>query len=318
MKSLSVLMSIFNETETQIKESVSSVLSQGYKDLELIIILDRPEREAEIRNLISELDDGRIIFDKNEHNIGLALSMNKAARLAQAKVFARMDADDISLPGRFQREMEIINTGLYDLVFSNYNTFDDVSNTVNVIDVEGDSVDPVSLWKEVSLWPNIIHHPTVMFTRAIFEQVGGYRDFPCSQDSDLWLRMAETGCRFYKIGDPLLNYRVNPKSITNSRWVLQQLTCHYIFELSVQRLNKGVDTYSYDNYQFYLSRWGVNDESVRDQLRKSTDVLAQAKELKKGGHRILALLQRTRVFLTSKIYRRHYCFYLKKLYLLHK
>ncbi len=307
----SVLMSIYNESLEQIKESVLSILSQDYDDFELIIVLDKPER-TDVKALLDEFNDTRIVFLINEKNIGLALSMNIAASRATSNFFIRMDADDVCLQGRFRRELDILSTGEYDLVFTNYDIIDEKSELFRESRVEEDITDSQRLARMVSLNPSMIHHPTVAFTRHIFEKAGGYRNFPCSQDADLWLRMAENGCRFYKIGSSYLRYRMNPQSVTNKRWYLQQLTCHYIFELSVQRLTGQQDSYSSEDYQNYLNRFKVNDEDAEQELKEAVSLLSQSAAYYSNGSRFKALLLRARVFFISSIYRRHYCFLVKK------
>ena len=312
----SVLMSIYNETVEQIKESVSSVLSQDFVDFELIIVLDKPDRD-DVQDVLTSFSDKRIRFYKNEKNVGLALSMNKVAELAQANIFIRMDADDVCLPGRFKREIEIIETGDFDFVFSNYNDIDLNSCIIRNSAYEDDISDTSVTRRMVSLNPSIIHHPTVMFTKDIFERAGGYRDFPCSQDSDMWLRMAEKGCRFYKLGTPYLNYRVNPNSVTSKRWYQQQLTCHYIFELSVQRLLKGNDSYSYEDYHRYLDKFKVSDEKAKEALHKAVDNLLYSANAENDGHRLQSLWLKTKVIFISNVYRRHIYYLIRKKTLLH-
>ena len=307
----SVLMSIYNETEEQIRESVTSVLSQDFSDFEFIIVLDKPERN-DMESVLEGFKDSRIVFRRNENNIGLAMSMNKAASLAKSNVFIRMDADDICLPGRFKKEFDILQSGNYDFVFSNYDVINQNSEIISESKTEDDISDSRYLYQKVSLDPSIIHHPTVMFTRAIFERAGGYRDFPCSQDSDLWLRMAENGCRFYKLGQSYLRYRANPNSVTNKRWYQQQLTCHYILELSVQRLTKCNDDYSLDNYHQYLKRFNVDDEHAKNKLRDAVNLLSESAVASASGKKLRSLRLRAHVFLMSKVYRRHILFLMKK------
>lgn len=310
-------MSIYNETADQIRESVTSVLSQDFSDFELIIVLDKPER-TDVESVLEEFNDSRIVFDKNEKNIGLALSMNRAASLAKSNIFIRMDADDVCLPGRFKREIEIIETGNYDFVFSNYDIIDEASQLIKGAKPEEDISDTGILFTMVSLDPSIIHHPTVLFTKDIFEKAGRYRNFPCSQDSDLWLRMAENGCRFYKIGQSYLRYRITPNSVTHKRWYQQQLTCHYILELSIQRLTKGSDKYSMDNYHQYLRRFKVDDERAKDTLRKAVNLLSESAEASASNKVFRSLWLRGQVLLISKVYRRHIYNLLRKKALLHK
>ena len=106
MPEVSVLMSIYNERYNDIEKAVNSVLKQTFKDFEFIIVIDEPSRA----NLASMLEarDPRIKIYLNKENIGLAKSMNRAAELADGKYLARMDADDVSLPQRLEKEYKSI------------------------------------------------------------------------------------------------------------------------------------------------------------------------------------------------------------------
>lgn len=305
-------MSIYNESEKQIREAIISILNQTFADFELIIIGDNPNR-CDLKSIIDNFDDKRIRLYINENNIGLAMCMNKAASLAKSNYYFRMDADDVALPNRFEKEIDILLSGKYDFCYSSYNTINSRSEIIKEAIPESDVMDSDFLHKQIQYGPNIIHHPTVAFTKNIFEKTNGYRNFPCSQDSDLWLRMAEVGCRFYQIGTPLLNYRINENSITNKRWYQQQITCHYIFELSLQRIIKGKDNFSTDNYEKYLRRWKIGKQEEEKKLRTAMNLLQKAESFpifKK-------LFFRTYVFVISPVQRRHFiALIIKKILLL--
>lgn len=306
----SVLMSVYNETIEHIRESVLSVLSQVFVDFELIIILDNPERK-DVKMFIEGIKDSRIVFVENERNIGLAMSMNRAAKLARSDIFVRMDADDIAEIDRFQKQLKLLESGQYDLVFSRYCFIDEESRILDGYKEE-DYYNSDVLSRTVSVNPHIIHHPTVMFTREIFEKVGGYRDFPCSQDADLWLRMQEAGCRFVMLPDKLLRYRINPRSVSSKRWYQQQLTIHYIMNLSLERLQKGKDSYSIEGYNKYLSEKGCNNEKKAAALRDCEEILTKASKYRSKGNNLQSILLRIYVFLKSKQLRDYYLCVLKK------
>lgn len=300
----SVLMSIYNETESQIRESVESILSQTLCDFEFIIVLDNPERK-DVDAILDSYNDERIILIKNEKNIGLALSMNKAASKAHSDIFARMDADDIAAYDRLQKEYELLTSGNYDFVFSNYSLIDEQSKTLKS-EYEKKMYKPVELPYIISLNASVIHHPTVMFTKTIFDKVGGYRNFPCSQDFDLWLRMQEAGCRFIQLSDNLLKYRVNSNSVTARKWFQQKLTILYIFELSIQRLKFGKDNYSLENYQLFLQENGVNSAILSERHRKAQQLLSKAYAARQRGDKVTSFLFRMIAFISCKLLRKHY------------
>lgn len=93
---ISVLMSVYNETLLEVEQSIISVLNQTHTDFECIIVIDKPDRIDAIAYIkqLSE-KDSRIILLVNEQNIGLEMSMNRAATIAKGVYLVRMDADDI-------------------------------------------------------------------------------------------------------------------------------------------------------------------------------------------------------------------------------
>ena len=309
-KIISVLMSTFNETESQIRESVESMLCQTYSDFELIIVNDKPERN-DIKLILNSYNYSRIKFYQNNLNLGLAMSMNKAAGLASSdvEIFARMDADDIAVNTRLEKSFRCLTSGKYDCVFSQYYYIDENSNNLD------SPLQPViaddKLSKVVALHP-VIHHPTVAFTKQIFKKVGGYRDFPCSQDLDLWFRMCEAGCRFHMIGEPLLYYRMNSNSVSARKWFRQQLTCNYIFELSIQRIKTGKDSYSKEHYEEYLNDKGLENPKEERKLRKCYRDLSRAIKYRRQGKRFKAVFLRLKAFAESDIKRDAYWKFLKK------
>ena len=279
--SISVLMSIYSETERQIRESIDSILNQTQNNFEFIIVCDNPTRKDEVKHILETYSDKRIKLLQNDKNIGLALSMNKAASVSTAPVIARMDADDIALDTRFEKEYHILEENKVDIVFTDFSYIDERSCRIKgkkhlfAVEIEGDVPSHV-----IALKPNLVHHPTVMMKKDIFDRVGGYRDFPCSQDVDLWYRMQEAGAKFYLLREILLLYRITPKSITNSKFYLQQLTVHYINTLSLERLMSGSDSFSKENYKFFLQKHGYGVKSKEKRYKIGAKFLDKAQVLK--------------------------------------
>lgn len=107
-KLISVIMSVYNESE-YIAEAIESILKQTYKKFEFIIVDDCSTDETpEIIKHYAE-SDNRIIFVQNETNLGLTQNLNKALNISNGAYIARMDGDDISLPERFERQIEFLN-----------------------------------------------------------------------------------------------------------------------------------------------------------------------------------------------------------------
>ena len=114
---ISVIMSTYNESEDYIRSSVSSILRQTLHDLELIIVIDNPENEAAVTvvNAFAS-EDSRVKILRNERNLGLVRSLNKAISAAHGEILARMDADDISMPQRLEKQMAFMEHEQFDIV----------------------------------------------------------------------------------------------------------------------------------------------------------------------------------------------------------
>ena len=299
--SISVLMSVYNETEYELRESIESILNQSFRDFEFIIVNDNPENSliSTILEKYKQLDP-RIKIIKNKKNMGLAMSLNRAAENAKFSLLARMDADDISIKYRLQRLHEEIMNREVDFVFSG---FDYLDSNSSIIKNKYTYYDPETIEFKLPLG-NVIHHPTVIFTKDIFEKAGKYRNFKAAQDYDLWLRMLDNGCRFYMIDEILLNYRVRDSSVTVSKRKEQECSMNYIRNLYIQRLKRGFDNYSYDDYLKFLDN-NVSDESI-EKINYCSDLLVTSHKCMIQKKRIHALLLRVQVFAISKTFRRSF------------
>lgn len=297
---VSVIMSIYNEPEKFICEAVTSILKQSHNNFEFIIIDDNPIRN-DVKGILDSFNDNRIIYYKNIENIGLARSMNFAIEHSTTDIFVRMDADDIAEPNRIEIELNTILRDNSDFVFSGFYRINENGDILNK-DILSDLTSSNFILKRILIKPSIIHHPTVMFKRDVFEKIGGYRDFPCTQDADLWLRMAENSIKFSYIPQPLLRYRSNPNSVSIRKKFKQQLTVHYINKLSIERLLYGKDSFSRDNYNSFLDKNGFNNVKTEKHFLKS---IAQLKTAQNSGI-LKYIIIRFNVFITCKLLRENY------------
>lgn len=106
---ISVIMPAYN-AENYLREAIDSILNQSFQDFEFLIINDGSTDHTE--EIIFSYSDNRIKYIKNETNIKLIASLNKGLKLAQGKYIARMDADDISLKGRLEKQVYFMENNL--------------------------------------------------------------------------------------------------------------------------------------------------------------------------------------------------------------
>lgn len=212
---VTVLMSVYNG-ERYLRETIESILNQTFKDFEFLIINDGSTDST--REIISSYNDYRIRLINNEVNIGLTKSLNKGIGVAKGKYIARMDADDISLSARLQKQVEFLDEHF---------TVGLVGTSVVQIDEEGRTVVEIPLLTESAkiqeelLFGNQFCHGSIMFRKECVERAGKYREeFKYAQDYDLYLRMAE----YYELSnlnDFLYKWRLVVSSISVSRKLKQ-------------------------------------------------------------------------------------------------
>lgn len=120
---VSVIMPVYNPPPNELKRAVRSVLEQGYKDFEFIICDDCSEKY--VREIVDGFGDGRIVYIRNESNMGCAYSLNRCIEKAKGELLIRQDADDYSLPGRFEKLTEEYIKNPRDIISSNIYLFDE-------------------------------------------------------------------------------------------------------------------------------------------------------------------------------------------------
>jgi len=215
---LSVVMPVYNQPET-LESAITSLLTQSFSDFELMIIDDHSTDETiPILNRFKR-QDKRVKIITNRRHLGLTKSLNLGIKAVKTKLIARMDADDIALPKRLEKQRQYLLThpkiGL-------------LGTAAKLIDTAGQSagvrilpVDSQGIRRQIlSFCPFI--HPTWMLPRKVWLELNGYNEaFPFAQDYELALRIAAK-YPTANLAETLLMYRVNnPAAIS-----LKQLKQH--------------------------------------------------------------------------------------------
>ncbi len=104
MKKLTCLMTTYNENGIILETAINSILNQTYQNFDFLIIVDNPDN-SEIISVLEDYSkkDNRIRYIINKKNMGLPMALNKGIDMIRTKYIARMDADDIALPERFEK-----------------------------------------------------------------------------------------------------------------------------------------------------------------------------------------------------------------------
>jgi glycosyltransferase involved in cell wall biosynthesis len=198
-------MSIYkNDTLTQVKEATESILNQTFQDFDFYIQLDGPVQNGVIKYLESK----EIFYiGRREINKGLSYSLNELIDIiiknSKYKYLLRMDADDISLSNRFEKQFKFME--------KNPN-----------IDICGGFIEEFGYSKQLIKYPQKhkdiknftatrcpVAHVTVIMTIKAFKDAGPYDETKINEDYDLWIRFLEKNKKFYNMQETLVLVRTS-------------------------------------------------------------------------------------------------------------
>jgi len=252
MVKVSVIMPVYN-SERFIAMAIDSILSQTYTNFEFIIIDDCSTDNTP--KILENYKDPRIRIVKNVKNLGLAESLNFGISLSNGEFIARMDADDISLPGRFEAQVKFMQkhteVGVLGTQFSR-------------IDENGKIIDtqklPIKSEDIFCIFPHCcpIAHPVAMVRREILEKIQYRSDLLCAQDYELWGRLLYI-TKFANLPDVFLYYRVHNEQISTAKKNLQysiasEVLYNFLIKLGVTEfVKKKVDILFWQNIQSDIS-----------------------------------------------------------------
>ena len=269
MPLVSVLMSVYNGAGF-LCEAVESILGQTFQDFEFLIINDASTDNS--RDIILSYNDPRIRLLDNPERMGLTRSLNRGLREAQGALIARMDADDVSMPGRLAAQADAMDQSAADVCFCRVVYVDETSGEEWVWAEAG--WDLTRWW---GLFRNIYgQHPAAMFKRDAILAIGGYDErFVHTQDYDLWDRCVAHGLEFVYIPEPLLHYRLRAQGISRQHLVDQERYARQVSFRAIRRLlpNASADELLGLCWLFLQRETDVADEPVRAGLHRCWELI---------------------------------------------
>ncbi len=225
---VSVVMAAYNGAE-YLPAAIDSILNQTYGDFEFIIIDDGSTDETP--DIIAGYTDPRVRPVANPGNLGLIASLNRGLELARGEFIARMDADDESLPNRFEEQVRFLDAHPeVGLLGTGIETFGSREEKWWV------ECDPANLRCRL-LFETGFYHNTVMFRRSLVTEHRLFYDpaYPHAEDYELWLRFADvTGIA--NLPDVTVRYRLHSDSVSHSHRTVQQDTADRIRRLQLAKL----------------------------------------------------------------------------------
>lgn len=199
MSKVSVLMPVYRTKEEYLRVAIESVLNQTFKDFEFIILDDCPTDSRE--KVIQSYDDARIKYVKNKQNLGISKSRNKLIDMAKGEYLAIMDHDDICLPERFAKEVDVLDKnkdiGVVGCAIHKIESKKDMINPQNDADI-----------KKALMMKCVVTHPSAMIRKSILEEHNiRYNEYYSpAEDYKLWCQLIPL-TQFYNIPEVLFLYR---------------------------------------------------------------------------------------------------------------
>ncbi len=245
MEKVSILLPTYN-VESYIEEAVLSILNQSYRNLELIIVDDfSTDNTYEILKKLCQKDD-RIKLYRNEANMKICYTLNKALEYSCGEFIARMDGDDISEYDRIEKQIDFFKKNpQVDLVGMSTIGINEVGTELSRIRY----IQSYNLLKKAALIASPVSHIWVA-RRYVYESLEGYREMPYVEDYDFLLRMITQGYKFSNISD-YYGYRVRIRDGNTASTVgtKQRKAFEYARNLYKERIKTGKD--SFDENKFY-------------------------------------------------------------------
>jgi glycosyltransferase involved in cell wall biosynthesis len=223
---VSVIIPVFNG-ESCLEKAINSVLKQNFKkeDYEIIVINDCSNDNTE--NIILDFNNKteNFIYIKNEKNLGVNESRNKAINIAKGKYIAFLDADDEWMPEKLSIQYKKMNENK-DIVlsFTDFSIYNDKEEYIcdnfdywNFFKKEAEESTTITNPTNTIIKENVIGTSCVMVKKSTLLETNLFRsELGYSQDWDLWLNLSTKGS-FLSINKPLMKYFMLPNSITRKK-----------------------------------------------------------------------------------------------------
>lgn len=208
---VTVLMPVYNG-EKFLKEAIESILNQTFTDFEFLIINDGSTDNSV--KIIQSFNDTRIRLINNDKNLKLIASLNKGISLAKGKYIARMDCDDISMPHRFEKEVDFLEKNLdYGLVGTWFSVIDGTGKEQYNVN-HPSSNDLIKLFLSINC---PLAHGSLMGRTELFKSnLYGSDEYYSIEDYELWTRIAKV-TKIHNIPEYLFKYRIYGSSFSDTK-----------------------------------------------------------------------------------------------------
>jgi glycosyltransferase involved in cell wall biosynthesis len=272
---ISVIMCFYNEPIEWITEAIDSILQQTFTDFEFIIIDDNPMRDEHSYIHQKYSFDNRVLLITNEYNMGLTKSLNKGLKIAKGDFIVRMDADDISVPHRIEKQYTFMLQNPNCVVCSS--RFFLLKGKVKENIVFKPYMFPTgdSEIRRRLLFDNCICHPAAIIRKNTLQvnDITYDETLKYAQDYNLWCVLSNFG-EVRNIEEPLIYYRVSNNQISSSKKIQQRLCSiqirHSYFFLNVEKYGLKISRESiFENICEAISKCNIDVKDKKAMIKSA-------------------------------------------------
>ena len=214
---VSILMPVFDTPATYLRECWESIRAQTFREWELVLVDDGSRAADTVAEIDRIADDPRVVLIRLEQNQGIASALNLGMRRCRAELLARMDADDVMMSTRLERQ------------FAYLRAHPDVTvlgAQLQMIDLEERLQPPTEHPEQITdeyishqhntsgIW--FLNHPAVMLRRSDVMNQGGYPTYRTAEDLGLWLKLAKAGLKIHNLPSVEVYYRLHADQVSRT------------------------------------------------------------------------------------------------------
>ncbi len=231
---ISVILPALSGTATILKAVTSTLRALGPDD-ELLLLI---EGSSEKNEQVDKIKDFRLrVFYRNEAK-GITSGLNFLLSQSKGRLIARMDADDICLPGRFRRQLKKLERDNLDFVFSNAILFGSGVRPLGFFPQIPYPLDNTQIGLELAI-RNPLVHPSMLAKKDSIMALGGYNE-AVAEDYELWIRAWAGGFKFGRSRGYGIMYRIHPGQLSqqadHSKKVASDPALYVVHEQLVKEL----------------------------------------------------------------------------------
>lgn len=276
--SISVIMTTYNTEKRFLKEAVESILNQTFRDFEFLIIDDGTTNGSDA--YLNEITDERVRIIRNASNVGITRSLNIGLREARGKYIARMDADDVSFPERFEKEFAYLEANPGTVVCgSKTGPLSAAGKAASV--KKNKKAESIESYRVKLLFINpgpthpsaMIRHEVLLENHILYDE-----ELIHSQDYGLWEVLSRYG-RIHVLDEALIYRRKHKDQVSSKRRDIQ-IKCDKITQKRLLTELLGEVTDEEVDLHYFCSTGYFKEAELTPEIKKWYDRLIEANRTK--------------------------------------